>query len=92
MKAAKAALVNFYETLRFELNGDVGITIATHGWIGSEMSRGKFMLEEGAEMQWKEEREVKLLFFFQPHLRVNEPKLPKTYLQFIYRCLRMVDL
>ncbi|KAG2331589.1 hypothetical protein Bca52824_002769 [Brassica carinata] len=56
--AAKAALVNFYETLRFELSGDVGITIATHGWIGSEMSRGKFMLEEGAEMQWKEEREV----------------------------------
>ncbi|CAH2070610.1 unnamed protein product [Thlaspi arvense] len=56
--AAKAALVNFYETLRFELDGDVGITIATHGWIGSEMSRGKFMLEEGAEMQWKEEREV----------------------------------
>ncbi|KAI6691309.1 hypothetical protein NL676_028137 [Syzygium grande] len=35
-----------------------GITIATHGWIGSEMTRGKFMLEEGAEMQWKEEREV----------------------------------
>lgn len=62
VKAAKAALVNFYETLRFELNGDVGITIATHGWIGSEMSRGKFMLEEGAEMQWKEEREVKLFF------------------------------
>ncbi|KAL4559658.1 hypothetical protein LXL04_031801 [Taraxacum kok-saghyz] len=56
--AAKAALVNFYETLRLELNGDVGITIATHGWIGAEMARGKFMLEEGAEMQWKEEREV----------------------------------
>ncbi|XVF63389.1 hypothetical protein PTKIN_Ptkin09bG0083600 [Pterospermum kingtungense] len=56
--AAKAALVNFYETLRFELNDEVGITIATHGWIGGEMTRGKFMLEEGAEMQWKEEREV----------------------------------
>ncbi|KAK7308913.1 hypothetical protein RJT34_05246 [Clitoria ternatea] len=56
--AAKAALVNFYETLRFELRDEVGITIATHGWIGSEMTRGKFMLEEGAEMQWKEEREV----------------------------------
>ncbi|KAK1427550.1 hypothetical protein QVD17_16237 [Tagetes erecta] len=56
--AAKAALVNFYETLRLELNGDVGITVATHGWIGAEMTRGKFMLEEGAEMQWKEEREV----------------------------------
>ncbi|KAF2296985.1 hypothetical protein GH714_014106 [Hevea brasiliensis] len=58
--AAKAALVNFYETLRFELNAEVGITIATHGWIGSEMSRGKFRVEEGAEMQWIEEREVSL--------------------------------
>ncbi|CAL0314535.1 unnamed protein product [Lupinus luteus] len=56
--AAKAALVNLYETLRFELKDEVGITIATHGWIGSEMTSGKFMLEEGAEMQWKEEREV----------------------------------
>ncbi|KAL9379697.1 hypothetical protein Peur_028179 [Populus x canadensis] len=56
--AAKAALVSFYESLRFEVNGEVGITIASHGWIGSEMSRGKFMLEDGAEMQWKEEREV----------------------------------
>ncbi|XP_057502831.1 11-beta-hydroxysteroid dehydrogenase B [Actinidia eriantha] len=56
--AAKAALVNFYETLRFEVKDEVGITVATHGWIGTEMSRGKFMVEEGAEMQWKEEREV----------------------------------
>ncbi|KAJ7949761.1 11-beta-hydroxysteroid dehydrogenase-like 5 [Quillaja saponaria] len=56
--AAKAALVNFYETLRIELKDEVGVTIATHGWIGSEISRGKFMLEEGAEMQWKEERDV----------------------------------
>ncbi|CAK9135238.1 unnamed protein product [Ilex paraguariensis] len=56
--AAKAALINFYETLRFELKDDVGITLATHGWIGTDMTRGKFMLEEGAEMQWKEEREV----------------------------------
>ncbi|CAL1363848.1 unnamed protein product [Linum trigynum] len=57
--AAKAALINFYDTLRFEMNDEVGVTIATHGWIaGSEMSGGKFMLEEGAEMQWREEREV----------------------------------
>ncbi|KAJ8470340.1 hypothetical protein OPV22_024683 [Ensete ventricosum] len=58
--AAKAAVINFYETLRFELKDDVGITIATHGWIGGDVSSGKFMLEEGAEMQWKEEREVPL--------------------------------
>ncbi|KAL5559846.1 hypothetical protein UlMin_036057 [Ulmus minor] len=56
--AAKSALINFYETLRFEVKEEVGITIATHGWIGSEITGGKFMLEEGAEMQWKEEREV----------------------------------
>ncbi|KAK9200031.1 hypothetical protein WN944_015226 [Citrus x changshan-huyou] len=56
--SAKSALVTFYESLRFELNDEVGITIATHGWIGIEMTKGKFMLEDGAEMQWKEEREV----------------------------------
>ncbi|KAL8459737.1 hypothetical protein ACS0TY_037010 [Phlomoides rotata] len=56
--AAKSALINFYETLRFEVKDEVGITVATHGWIGTEMTRGKFMVEEGAEMQWKEEREV----------------------------------
>ncbi|KAL3641482.1 11-beta-hydroxysteroid dehydrogenase B [Castilleja foliolosa] len=56
--AAKSALTNFYETLRFELKDEVGITVATHGWIGTEITGGKFMVEEGAEMQWKEEREV----------------------------------
>ncbi|XP_017220088.1 11-beta-hydroxysteroid dehydrogenase B isoform X1 [Daucus carota subsp. sativus] len=56
--AAKAALINFYETLRLEVKDEVDITIATHGWIGTEMTGGKFLLEEGAEMQWKEEREV----------------------------------
>ncbi|KAK8967297.1 11-beta-hydroxysteroid dehydrogenase-like 5 [Platanthera guangdongensis] len=58
--AAKAAVINFYETLRFELKDSVGITIATHGWIGREMNQTTFMLEEGTEMQWKEEREVPL--------------------------------
>lgn len=41
------------------MDGDVGVTVATHGWIGTEMTGGRFMLEEGAEMQWKEEREVR---------------------------------
>ncbi|KAG0475863.1 hypothetical protein HPP92_012308 [Vanilla planifolia] len=58
--AAKAAVINFYETIRFEMTDEVGITIATHGWIGKEMSQTKFMLDEGADMQWKEEREVPL--------------------------------
>lgn len=51
-------MINFYETLRFEVKEEVGITVATHGWVGTEMRGGKFMVEEGAEMQWKEEREV----------------------------------
>lgn len=60
--AAKAALVNFYDTLRFELNDEVGITIATHGWMGSEMTRTKSMLEaEGSEIQWKEGTETQLI-------------------------------
>ncbi|XP_021729805.1 11-beta-hydroxysteroid dehydrogenase-like 5 [Chenopodium quinoa] len=56
--AAKSALVNFYETLRLEVKEDVGITIATHGWIGTDITRGKNMVDNGAEMQWREEREV----------------------------------
>ena len=51
-------MVNFYESLRFELDGDIGITIATHGWIRSEMTRGMFRLKEGTKMQWIEESEV----------------------------------
>ncbi|WOL13349.1 hypothetical protein Cni_G22119 [Canna indica] len=57
-KAAKVVVVSFHETLRFEVKDDVGITIATHGWISNDISKGKFMLEGGAELQWKEEREV----------------------------------
>ena len=61
LQAAKAALVNFYETLRFEVKNDIGITIATRGWVGGDMTGGRFLLEEGAEMQWKEEREVGII-------------------------------
>ncbi|CAL4928330.1 unnamed protein product [Urochloa decumbens] len=58
--AAKAAVVDFYETLRYEVKDDVGVTVATHGWVGGDAGGGKFTLEEGgaAEMQWKEEREA----------------------------------
>jgi 11beta/17beta-hydroxysteroid dehydrogenase len=54
-------VINFYDTLRYEVKDDVGITLATHGWIGGDMSRGKFMLEEGSEMQWREEKEVRYM-------------------------------
>ncbi|KAL5209367.1 hypothetical protein ABZP36_004990 [Zizania latifolia] len=51
IQAAKAAVIHFYETLRYEVNDDVGITAATHGWIGGEATSGKFTREEGAESQ-----------------------------------------
>jgi hypothetical protein len=60
-QAAKAAVVDFYETLRYEVKDEVGVTVATHGWVGGD---AKFTLDhhqEGAtaEMQWKqEEREA----------------------------------
>uniref|UniRef100_J3LUN8 Uncharacterized protein n=1 Tax=Oryza brachyantha TaxID=4533 RepID=J3LUN8_ORYBR len=70
--AAKAAVINFYETLRYEVGDEVGISVATHGWIGGEATGGKFMLEEGAEMQWKgEEREVT-----KPNIKSNQISSP----------------
>ncbi|KAJ1270681.1 hypothetical protein BS78_06G070500 [Paspalum vaginatum] len=46
--ASKAAVLNFFETLRIELRGEVGITIATPGWIESEMTKGKHLSKDGA--------------------------------------------
>ncbi|XAR55663.1 11-beta-hydroxysteroid dehydrogenase [Bertholletia excelsa] len=57
-KCGQGSLINFYETLRFEVKDEVGVTVATHGWIGTEMTSGRFMVDDSAEMQWKEEREV----------------------------------
>ena len=65
--------MNFYETPRFEVKDDVGLKIATHG---------KFMLEDGAEMQWKEEREVSLylmVFIYPPLLYMQLLLLRMNY-------------
>ncbi|EPS67142.1 hypothetical protein M569_07637, partial [Genlisea aurea] len=45
--ASKAALWSFYEALRAEVEPEVGITIATLGFVESEMSDGKVMSKEG---------------------------------------------
>ncbi|XP_022137233.1 11-beta-hydroxysteroid dehydrogenase 1B-like [Momordica charantia] len=46
-RASKAAVISFYETLRVEVGGEIGISIITPGLIESEMTRGKFMSKEG---------------------------------------------
>lgn len=46
--ASKAALVSFYETIRAELAPEISITIATLGFIDSEMTQGKHLNKEGS--------------------------------------------
>lgn len=60
-QAANAALINFFETLRTELGNQIGITIATPGWIESEMSKGKFLKEHGEMEVDQEMRDVRTM-------------------------------
>ncbi|KAK9066391.1 hypothetical protein SSX86_013713 [Deinandra increscens subsp. villosa] len=45
--ASKAALAQFYETMRVEFGSEVKITIVTPGFIESELTQGKFLSHEG---------------------------------------------
>ncbi|KAM3367109.1 hypothetical protein ACQJBY_016021 [Aegilops geniculata] len=45
--ASKAAVLSFTETLRMELGDEVGVTVATPGWIESEMTKGKHLSKGG---------------------------------------------
>ncbi|XP_077228022.1 11-beta-hydroxysteroid dehydrogenase-like 4A [Tasmannia lanceolata] len=45
--ASKAALIRFYETLRSEVGSDIKITIASPGFIETDMSKGKSMILVG---------------------------------------------
>eukprot|EP00898_Chlorokybus_atmophyticus_P005541 jgi/Chlat1/5989/Chrsp4S06303 len=48
---AKAAVYNFFDTLRVELNDSVGITLVCPGFVKSEMTGGKtFLTPEGRQM------------------------------------------
>ncbi|MQL82000.1 hypothetical protein Taro_014463 [Colocasia esculenta] len=60
---SKAALTNFYETLRIELGREVGITIATPGWTESETSQGKYLTKEGQMQVDLEMRDVQIGLF-----------------------------
>ncbi|XP_077228638.1 11-beta-hydroxysteroid dehydrogenase-like 2 [Tasmannia lanceolata] len=53
--ASKATLIRFYETLRSEVSSDIKITIATPGFIETDMSTGKSVIlvgktQSGAEL------------------------------------------
>lgn len=57
-------MINFFETLRVEIGDAVGITIATPGWIESEMTKGKVLSEHGDTQVDQETRDVSLTFHF----------------------------
>ena len=61
VQAANAALINFFETLRTELGSEIGITIVTPGWIESEMSKGKYLKDQGEMEVDQEMRDVRTL-------------------------------
>jgi 11beta/17beta-hydroxysteroid dehydrogenase len=59
-------VVDFYETLRYEVKEEVGVTVATHGWVSGDAGGSKFTLDqqqhhqEGAaadQVQWKQQGE-----------------------------------
>lgn len=54
-QASKAALSNFFDTLRVEMGNEIGITIATPGWVESEMTAGKLMTASG-QVDWDQKQ------------------------------------
>ncbi|CAI9113132.1 OLC1v1013675C1 [Oldenlandia corymbosa var. corymbosa] len=68
--ASKAALVQFFDTLRVEFGPDIGVTIATPGWIESEMTQGKFVGKHGELELDPEMRDVQISLM--PVERVDE--------------------
>lgn len=61
--ASKAAVLNFFETLRMELHDEIGITIATPGWIESEMTKGKHLSREGTVEVDQDTRDAQVALF-----------------------------
>lgn len=47
MQASKAAMSEFFETLRIELGPDIKITLVTPGFIESEITQGKHVNKGG---------------------------------------------
>ncbi|KAL6652780.1 hypothetical protein ACP70R_011705 [Stipagrostis hirtigluma subsp. patula] len=56
--ASKAAALNFYDTLRMELGGDVHITEVVPGVIESEITKGKILTKEGEMKVDQDERDA----------------------------------
>ncbi|KAI3919275.1 hypothetical protein MKW98_030411 [Papaver atlanticum] len=58
--ASKAALINFFDGLRTEFGSDIKITIATPGYIESELTQGKFLMKDGNMKVDQDMRDVQI--------------------------------
>ncbi|KAL6874371.1 hypothetical protein ACP4OV_013391 [Aristida adscensionis] len=56
--ASKAAALNFYDTLRMELGGDIRITEVVPGLVESEITKGKMLTKEGEMKVDQDERDA----------------------------------
>lgn len=68
-QCAKAGALAFFDTLRVEVGDVVGITIAMPGWVESEITRGKFIHDDGTVWEEPKERDVSL----RPNLTFHPP-------------------
>ena len=59
-QASKAAPMNFYDTLRMELGGDIRITEVVPGVVESEITKGKILTKEGEMKVNQDERDVRI--------------------------------
>ncbi|MCL7035365.1 hypothetical protein MKW94_024537 [Papaver nudicaule] len=62
--ASKAAMMNYFETLRVELGSSVKITIVSPGFVESAMTQGKHLTENDGSVQVDPEKRDSLLGFF----------------------------
>lgn len=61
-QASKAALAQFFETLRIEFGSDIGITLVTPGFVESELTQGKYLGKAGTMEVDQEMRDVSTTF------------------------------
>ncbi|OIT35370.1 PREDICTED: 11-beta-hydroxysteroid dehydrogenase 1B-like [Nicotiana attenuata] len=58
--ASKAAMAQFFDTLRVEFGQDIKITLVTPGYVESEMTQGKFMDKTGKVVVNRQMRDVQV--------------------------------
>jgi len=58
--SAKAGTLAFFDTLRVEVGDAIGITVVMPGWVESEISKGKFVHEDGDVWIDQTERDMHL--------------------------------